>query len=156
MENAQSKTQDRELKISRILNAPVELVWEAFTKPEHLANWWGPNGFTNTITKMDIRPGGEWELVMHGPDGTDYKNKSIFREVILQKRLVYEHIAPHFLATITFEEQGEQTHMSWQMVFDTREQFIQVVKTFKADEGLKQNIERLIVYIFGMSTQTAI
>lgn len=154
METKESNTKDRELLITRILNAPVALVWEAFTTPEHIANWWGPDGFTNTITKMDIRPDGEWDLVMHGPDGIDYKNKSIFREVVPLKKLVYEHVTgPHFMATITFEEQGEQTYLKWHMLFDTREQLIEVVKTFKADEGLKQNVEKLIVYLRGMSTQ---
>ena len=76
-------TKDRELLLTRVLNAPVALVWEAFTNAEHIANWWGPNGFTNTITVMDVKPGGEWQLVMHGPDGTDYKNRSIFKEVEL-------------------------------------------------------------------------
>ena len=150
MENTKSNTHDRELVISRTLNAPVELVWEVWTKPEHIANWWGPNGFTNTITKMDMAPGGEWNLVMHGPDGTDYKNKSIFREVIPFKKIVYEHIAPMFVATVTFEEQGEQTLINWHMLFETAEEFIRVVKTFKADEGLKQNIEKLNVYLAGL------
>ena len=77
-------------------------------------------------------------------------------EVIPLKKFMYEHIAPHFIATITFEDLGEQTNVKWHMLFDTREQFIQVVKTFKADEGLKQNVEKLIVYLKGMSTQTAI
>jgi len=148
MENQKSNTKDRELIISRKLNAPVELVWEVWTKPEHIANWWGPNGFTNTITKMDVTPGGEWDLVMHGPDGTDYKNKSIFKEIVPFKRIVYEHIsAPKFITTIDFEEQGEQTLINWHMLFESAEQFMQVVKTFKADEGLKQNIEKLIVYL---------
>ena len=150
MENKTS-THDRELLISRKLDAPVELVWEAWTNPEHIANWWGPNGFTNTISTMNITPGGEWNLVMHGPDGTDYKNKSIFKEVVPFKKIVYEHIsAPHFIATVNFEEQGEQTLINWHMLFDTAEQFIQVVKTFKADEGLKQNIEKLNAYLVGM------
>jgi uncharacterized protein YndB with AHSA1/START domain len=148
MENQKSNTKDRELIMSRKLNAPVELVWEVWTKPEHIANWWGPNGFTNTITKMDIRPGGEWDLVMHGPDGTDYKNKSIFKEIILHKKIVYEHIStPKFISTINFEQQGDQTLINWHMLFESADQFIQVVKTFKADEGLKQNIEKLIVYL---------
>lgn len=148
MENQKSNTKDRELIISRKLNAPVDLVWEVWTKPEHIANWWGPNGFTNTITKMDVTPGGEWHLVMHGPDGTDYKNKSIFKEIIPFKKIVYEHIsAPKFITTINFEEQGEQTLINWHMLFESAEQFMQVVKTFKADEGLKQNIEKLIVYL---------
>ena len=142
-----SSTKDREIIISRTLNAPVELVWEAWTNPEHIANWWGPNGFTNTITKMDLTPGGEWLLVMHGPDGTDYKNKSIFKEIVPHKKIVFEHIAPNFIATIDFEAQGEKTHLNWHMLFETAEEFIRVVKTFKADEGLKQNIEKLSDYL---------
>ncbi len=142
-----SSTKDREIIISRTLNAPVELVWEAWTNPEHIANWWGPNGFTNTITKMDLIPGGEWLLVMHGPDGTDYKNKSIFKEIVPHKKIVFQHIAPNFIATIDFEAQGEKTHLNWHMLFETAEEFIRVVKTFKADEGLKQNIEKLSGYL---------
>ena len=151
---SKSSTHDREISISRILNAPVELVWEVWTKPEHIANWWGPNGFTTTISKMDLTAGGEWDLVMHGPDGTDYKNKSIFKEVVLHKKIVYEHVsAPKFVSTISFEAQGEQTQITWHMLFETAEQFIQVVKTFKADEGLKQNVEKLEAYLAGMKAK---
>ena len=148
MQSEKSNTTDRELKISRILNAPIELVWEVWTKPEHLKNWWGPNGFTNTITKMQVESGGEWDLVMHGPDGTDYKNKSVFKEIIKHKKIVYEHVSsPKFLATVEFESRGNTTLLSWHMLFETKEQFIQTVKTFKADEGLKQNIEKLNEYV---------
>jgi len=148
MESKATNTSDRELIITRKLDAPVELVWEVWTNPEHIVNWWGPNGFTNTITKMDMVEGGEWDLVMHGPDGMDYNNKSIFKEIIPLKKIVYEHISgPKFVATIQFEEQGEQTMLKWHMLFETAEQFIQVVKTFKADEGLKQNIEKLNSYL---------
>jgi len=148
MESKATNTSDRELIITRKLDAPVELVWEVWTNPEHIVNWWGPNGFTNTITKMDMVDGGEWDLVMHGPDGMDYKNKSIFKEIIPLKKIVYEHVSgPRFVATIQFEEQGEQTMLKWHMLFETAEQFIQVVKTFKADDGLKQNIEKLNSYL---------
>ena len=148
MESKATNTSDRELIITRKLDAPVELVWEVWTNPEHIVNWWGPNGFTNTITKMDMVDGGEWDLVMHGPDGMDYNNKSIFKEIIPLKKIVYEHVSgPRFVATIQFEEQGEQTMLKWHMLFETAEQFIQVVKTFKADEGLKQNIEKLNSYL---------
>lgn len=154
MENQKSSTHDREITISRKLNAPIDLVWEAWIKPEHIASWWGPNGFTTTISKMDLTAGGEWDLVMHGPDGTDYKNKSIFKEVILHKKIVYEHVsAPKFVSTISFEAQGEQTQITWHMLFETAEQFIQVVKTFKADEGLKQNVEKLEAYLAGMKAK---
>src|ERR1700679_803985 len=110
METKQSSTHDRELVVSRTLNAPIDLIWEVWTKPEHIAKWWGPTGFTNTITKMDMVPGGDWELIMHGPDGTDYPNKSVFKEIIPFKRIVYEHTSyPHIIATIDFEARGEQT-----------------------------------------------
>jgi uncharacterized protein YndB with AHSA1/START domain len=71
MENDKTSREGREPNMSRTLNAPIELVWEAWTNPEHIAKWWGPDGFTNTITTMDMVPGGEWNLVMHGPDGND-------------------------------------------------------------------------------------
>ena len=144
-------TSDRELIITRLLNASRELVWDVFTKPEHIKNWWGPNGFTNTIDKMDVKPGGEWEFIMHGPDGTDYKNKSIYKEIIRPERIVFEHVSgPKFIATITFTAEGNKTHLKWHMLFESAEQFQQVVKTFKADEGLKQNIVKLEEYLAGV------
>ena len=69
MEKLKSNTADREIRLSRLLDAPIKLVWEVWTNPEHIAAWWGPNGFTNTISTMDVQEGGEWNLVMHGPDG---------------------------------------------------------------------------------------
>ena len=148
MQKNGNDTSDREIRLSRLLNAPIELVWEVWTSPDHIKNWWGPNGFTNTITKMEVNTGGEWDLVMHGPDGTDYKNKSIFKEIVKHKKIVYEHVSgPKFLATIEFESQDEKTFLTWHMLFESKEQFIQVVKTFKADEGLKQNIDKLNSYV---------
>src|SRR3954471_4537810 len=114
MRNEKSNTADREISVSRLLNAPIELVWEVWTNPEHVKNWWGPNGFTNTITKMDVKPGGEFNLVMHGPDGTDYKNTSVFTGVVKHERLEYDHTSgPKFHATITFESLGNKTLMKW-------------------------------------------
>ncbi|HEU4553871.1 MAG TPA: SRPBCC family protein [Chitinophaga sp.] len=148
MENRKSNTADRELFLSRTLNAPIALVWEVWTQPEHIANWWGPNGFTNTITTMDVKAGGEWNLVMHGPDGTDYDNKSIFREIIPYKKIVYEHTSyPHIIATIEFEARGEQTFLTWHMLFDSAATFMEVVKTHGADKGQQENVEKLNAYL---------
>jgi pimeloyl-ACP methyl ester carboxylesterase/uncharacterized protein YndB with AHSA1/START domain len=148
MQNENNSTADREIRISRLLNAPVELVWEVWVDANHIKNWWGPDGFTNTITHMDVQPGGAWHLTMHGPDGTDYRNESTFTEVELHKKLVYKHVsAPKFVATIEFESQGDKTFLSWHMLFESKEQFIQVVKTFKADEGLRQNVEKMGRYL---------
>ncbi|HVW13919.1 MAG TPA: SRPBCC family protein [Mucilaginibacter sp.] len=150
MEKAKSSTADRELQIERTLNAPVELVWEVFTKPEHIVNWWGPNGFTNTIYTMDVRPGGEWDFMMHGPDGRDYKNQSVYREVVPLEKIVFDHFNPNFTTTIKFEAKAKQTHLKWHMLFETAELFEAVVKAHNAAEGLKQNIEKLNVYLEGL------
>jgi uncharacterized protein YndB with AHSA1/START domain len=148
MENRKSDTKDREIFLSRTLNAPVELVWEMWTDPEHIENWWGPNGFTNTINAMDVQPGGEWDLVMHGPDGTNYDNKSIFREVVPFQKLVFEHLTyPRSVTTVTFEEQEGQTLLTWHMLFESAEVFLRVVKEHGAVEGMKQNMAKLETYL---------
>jgi len=138
----------REISISRLLNAPVELVWKVWTEPDHIKNWWGPNGFTNTIHKMEVRPNGAWDLVMHGPDGTDYKNESQFKEIIKHKKISYEHNSfPKFISTIEFESRGNTTFINWRMRFEKEEDLIEVVKKFKADEGLQQNVIKLEAYL---------
>lgn len=144
----ENDTADREIKISRLFDAPLSLVWEVWTDPEHLKNWWGPNGFTNTIHTMDVVENGAWDLTMHGPDGIDYKNKSVYKEIVFQKKIVYDHIShPRFLTTVQFEARGNKTFIHWHMLFESHEQFVQVVKTFKADEGLKQNADKLNLYL---------
>jgi len=81
----------REIVISRELNAPRELAWQAMTSPEHVVHWWGRRGFTTTIEKMDFRVGGEWKQVMHGPDGANYPNKHVFKEIVKPERMVFTH-----------------------------------------------------------------
>jgi uncharacterized protein YndB with AHSA1/START domain len=149
----ESNIKGRELFISRMLNAPIELVWEVWTKPEHIAQWWGPNGFTNIISIMDMQAGGEWNLIMHGPDGTDYPNKSTFREVIPLKRIAYEHLHPHFIATINFEEQGDKTLLNWHVVFDSKEILKALIQSNNVAEGLKQNVEKLSAYLSAMANK---
>src|SRR5208282_5102482 len=70
----QNEAADREIVITRVVDAPRELVWEAMTDPWHVIHWWGPRGFTTTVETMEVRTGGVWKLVMHGPDGTNYPN----------------------------------------------------------------------------------
>ncbi|HYG15609.1 MAG TPA: SRPBCC family protein [Bacteroidia bacterium] len=142
-----NNTETREMQLFHTLNAPVELVWEVWTRPEHIANWWGPNGFTSTIHEMDFKEGGEWRLTMHGPDGTNYPNRSIFKEIVPLKKIVFEHFNPHFITTVVFEAKGNETLVNWSMLFDTAEMREIVVKAHKADEGQKQNIEKLEAYL---------
>ena len=92
---------------------------------------------------------------MHGPDGTDYDNKSIFKEIVPLKRIVYEHVSwPTILATITFEDEGEYTAMRWHMLFASHEELVKVVKQHKADEGMKQNVERMVAYLSTMKIKS--
>ena len=147
-------TSKRELKITRLLNAPRELVWEMWTDPEHIKHWWGPSGFTNSISKMDVQPGGEWEFIMHGPDGTDYKNKHIYKELVKPERIVLEHVStPRFLLTATFQEQGEKTMLTLQGLFESEEQLRDVIRVFKADAGMIQNVDRLEDYLKNLKLQ---
>src|ERR1700719_247021 len=124
--NPAAVTPDREIVISRIVNAPREMVWEAFTDPKQVVQWWGPNGFTTTIHEMDVRPGGRWRHTMHGPDGADYPNQSVFIEVVEPERIVYSHgggkkggPGAQFESTWTFEAQGNKTKLTLRMVFSS-------------------------------------
>lgn len=152
--NAITSTADREIVITRVFDAPRELVWEAMVNPQHVVHWWGPNGFTTTIEKMEVRPGGVWKHVMHGPDGTDYPNSSVFKEVVKPERIVYAHggrrkggPGVHFVATWTFEALGDQTRVTIHMRFPTAAERDMVVMEFGAIEGGKQTLERLAAYL---------
>jgi uncharacterized protein YndB with AHSA1/START domain len=141
---------DRELNIERIFNAPRELVFNTWTDPKHIVNWWDPTGFTTTIHIMDVQPGGKWELTMHGPDGTDYKNKKVYVDVVQPERIVLDQVSnPKHRMTATFTEQGSKTLVAINMLFESAEQLEQVIKVYKADEGLKQNMDKLDSYLCG-------
>lgn len=150
MEESNKNTANRALQSKTIIHAPTDLVWEVWTNPEHIANWWGPNGFTNTIHKMDFQNEGEWNLTMHGPDGTNYPNRSIFKEIIPLEKIVFEHFNPHFITTVLFESRGKETLIDWTLLFDSEEMYDIIVKAHKADEGQKQNLEKLEKYVLDM------
>ena len=138
-----SKTADREISITRILNAPKEVVFEVWTDPKHISEWWGPNGFTTTTQEMDVRVGGKWRHTMHGPDGKDYPTEFIFTEVVKPDLIKYTNTLPKFDATVTFEAIGNKTKLSMCMVFDSAEVWNFVVKEHGAIEGQIQTINRL-------------
>ena len=110
---------NRELVTTRVFDAPRELVFRAWTDPEHLVKWWGPNGFTTTSLEFDLRPGGAWRLVMHGPDGTDYPGEFRFIEIAGPERLVLEHASPKFRLTILFDDIDGKTKITFRQLFDT-------------------------------------
>jgi uncharacterized protein YndB with AHSA1/START domain len=144
------KSADREIVISRAFAAPRELVWEAWTDPKHVAQWWGPKGFTTTIEEMDVRPGGAWRHVMHGPDGTDYPNHSVFTEVVKPERIVFSHGGGkegepeiNFTSTWTFDREGDQTRLTVRMVFSSAAEREKVAVEYGAIEGGHQTLARL-------------
>lgn len=142
---------DREIVTERVFDAPRELVYKAWTDPEHVAQWWGPNGFTNTIHEMDVRPGCFWRFIMHGPDGIDYKNEIEYIEVVKPELLVYFHgSTPKFHVTVNFDDQNGKTKVTMRMLFDTVAQRDKTVETFGAIEGAKQTFERLAQHLAQM------
>ena len=149
---AQTAT-DREIVSSRVFEHPPGRVFEAFRNPNHIMRWWGPKDFTNSFQEFDLRPGGRWNFVMHGPDGTDYKNESVFVEVVPAERLVIDHISnPNFRLAITFEDLGGKTRLHWRMLFETAE-VCAAVKRF-APEANEQNFDRLEAQLARMAHQS--
>lgn len=144
--------EDREITAERVFDAPRELVWKAWTDPEHTSKWWGPTGFTTTTDEFDFRPGGVWHHTMHGPDGTDYWNEITYTTIVENELIEYEHGPSHpFKTTARFEDAGDgKTRLTWRMVFPTVEQKELVIGEYNAETGLKETIERLREYVAGL------
>ena len=103
---------DREIVIARLIDAPRTRVFDAWTDPQQVVQWWGPRGFTTTTHKMEVRPGGVWRFVMHGPDGRDYQNKIVFIEVLKPERLVYRHAGEDEIA-VPSQKAREISYILW-------------------------------------------
>ena len=149
---AAQATADREIVISRVIDAPRELVFEAFTEVRHLSRWWGPEGFTTTTRAFEFRVGGEWDFVMHGPDGTDYQEWITWREIVPPERIALLHGEARddpnaFESVLTFEPAGEQTRIVMRTVFPTRELRNQAVEKYHAIEGGEQTLRNLAAYV---------
>lgn len=134
---------NREILSSRILNAPVETVYQAFANPDCLKNWWGPEGFTNTIHEFDLRPGGNWVLTMHGPEKGNYENSSVFQTVLPNQRVGWTRKSqPFFDMEIAFEKVGEnKTQISFRMIFATAEECKKMGKFVEPKN--EENFDRL-------------
>lgn len=112
------------LSLTRVYDAPLQAVWDAWTIPEEVAQWWGPRGFTLTTHSHDFRTGGHWHYTMHGPDGTDYENTTQYLEIIPRQRMVYDHGGhkdrpPLFRVTALFTERDGRTQLDMSMAFAT-------------------------------------
>jgi uncharacterized protein YndB with AHSA1/START domain len=138
--------------VSRTIEGPRRLVFEAYTDVKHLAQWWGPNGFTTTTHAFEFRPGGVWSFVMHGPDGADSREWIEWREIVPPERIVYVHGESAddpraFLSTVTLVERGTATEVTMRAVFKTKAQRDEVVEQYGAIAGGNQTLGKLAAYI---------
>ena len=118
---SQATNPEAVLSTDRLLSGNPARVFAAFENPACLAQWWGPSGFTNTFEQFEFKPGGRWVFVMHGPNGANYANESVFREIQPNTKIVIEHVVePWFMLTVTLTARGDQTHLTWDQEFESR------------------------------------
>jgi uncharacterized protein YndB with AHSA1/START domain len=138
----QTNVSKREIVSTRLIDASRDLVFKAWTDPHHLVQWWGPKGFTNTFHEFEPTPGGRWRFVMHGPDGRDYQNESVFAEVVRPERVVFDHISgPTFRLTATFNDEDGKTRVTFRQQFETAAECAKV-KLFAAPAN-EENLDKL-------------
>jgi uncharacterized protein YndB with AHSA1/START domain len=142
----------------REFDAPRDLVFAAWTDPEHLAQWWGPDGFSTTTKAFEMRAGGVWRFVMHGPNGRDYENRITYDEIVKPERVVYHHgggddVEPvQFRTTVTFDYLGKnRTRLTLHATFPSAAERDRVIKDYGADTGAAQTLARLADYVATMT-----
>ncbi|MFF5303153.1 SRPBCC family protein [Streptomyces sp. NPDC013161] len=145
-------TADREIVIARVIGAPREVVFEAFTRVRHLSRWWGPEGFTTTTRSFEFRVGGAWDFVMHGPDGTDYQEWITYREIVPPERIALLHGESRddpnaFESLLTFEPAGDGTRIVMRTLFPTKELRDEAAEKYHAIEGGEQTLGNLAAYV---------
>jgi uncharacterized protein YndB with AHSA1/START domain len=143
----------REVTFSRLIAAPVDLVWEVWSELGHLHEWFGPTGFTATTQEFAFVPGGVWRLTMHGPDGTDYPTRIVFRTIEPKTRIVYANNwdlpgAPlDFTVVVTFAAEGKGTRLILHMTFANDAAMRTAVERYGVLKGGVETFERIAVYV---------
>jgi len=143
-------TADRVLKTERLIHATPEQIFDAIQDPEKLARWWGPEGFRNTFSHFDFTTGGRWIFVMHGPNGVDYHNENVFKEIVPAERVVIAHVLdPLFTLTISLLPENGKTRLLWEQAFET----VEVAERVRAMCGPanEQNLDRMEAVLTGNS-----
>jgi uncharacterized protein YndB with AHSA1/START domain len=141
---------EREVVLQRDMAFPPALVWTAMTEPEHVNQWFGPDGFRNERVSMDFRVGGAWTFDMVAPDGTRFPNHCVFKEIVPPARMVYDQGDGErvwFETTITLEPTARGTLLTIRQLFPSRAERDHVVTTYGAIEGGKQHLARLEAYV---------
>ena len=151
---AQPAAAEREIVVARVIDASPELVFEAFTEVRHLSRWWGPDGFTTTTKTFEFAVGGVWEFVMHGPDGTDYREWIRWTEIVPAQRIALLHGEFHgdpnaFQSVLTFVPDGAATRIEMRTLFPTEQLRDEAVEKYHAIEGGLQTLGNLAAYVTG-------
>ena len=141
---------ERQMKVERIVNAPAELVFEVWTKPEHLAEWWGPHGFSTTIDSMTFEEGGEWIYQMKHDEHGLFPNYIQYIEIEKNKKIIYDHGAHKgeefmFQSVVTFDETNGQTKVTLTLTFPTKEACDEAKKY--GESGGRETLEKMDNYI---------
>ncbi|WP_280436284.1 SRPBCC domain-containing protein [Nocardia carnea] len=137
------------LETTRVIGAPIARVWDAWHDPRKMAKWWGPSDFHSTVNELDVRAGGRFDVVMHGPDGTDYPNIYLFDRVVPPTQLVYTNIGSKqfglaaFQSIVDLEALGDRTRVTLRSFFSSAEDKRKHVEDFHAIEGARQLLQRL-------------
>ena len=141
-----------EIRSSRVFPVPVAQLFRAWTEPQHLQNWWGPNGFTNTFETFDLRVGGRWKFVMHGPDKGHYPNEVEFTRIEAPDLISWKrHSKPLFQVVARFEALSPlESRVIFRMVFDTKEE-CEKIRRF-AEEKNEENFDRLELELKNMAS----
>src|ERR1043166_3914679 len=145
-------TAAREIVIPRVIGGPRELGFEAVRRVRHLARWWGPAGFSPRRGSFECRVGGEWDFVMHGPDGTDYQEWITWTEIVPPERIALRHGESRddpnaFESVLTFAPDGPATRIEMRTVFPTKELRDEAVEKYHAIEGGQQTLSNLAEYV---------
>lgn len=119
MSHGAEASADWDLRLSRVIDAPRDLVFRAWIEPEQIARWWGPAGYTTVEYDMDVRPGGAYWFVMRSPEGNDHRKRGVYREIVPPERIVFTfawedehgHRGPELLITITLQALGSRTRL---------------------------------------------
>ncbi|MBB4634086.1 SRPBCC family protein [Longimicrobium terrae] len=151
---------DREIVTTRVIGGPRHLVFRAWTEARHLGRWFGPRGFTLTTAAFEFRPGGVWDFMMHGPDGTTYPNWIQWREIVPLERITYrqggrQNDPDAFEGTVTFADRGGGTEIILRTLFNSRAQRDFVSENYHAVEGARQTLERLDAYVGELGSAAA-
>ena len=152
----QARINPRELLFSREFAAPRKLVWQALTQPEMVANWWGPNGFSNTVHSHDLRPGGRWNLTMHGPDGTDYLNYIVFDEIVPNTRLAFHHVLGegseqvHHRSVFEMEDSGKGTKVTMKLTMESAEVLDELIEKYGVLDGGLECLRRWYEFVMAL------